>query len=210
MERECRVCGCTEDNACEGGCSWVEEDLCSKCVDDEVNQDSENLEESKETELKEPKTIVEDVQTSTVQDANALDKLDREFKGFKGGGIKGVIAPPTLETLKLFCRNSNFAAAVMKNPNTFSDCIEKISKGVGNAISDLEVYQRAAAFYFPGAKISFSMSIDTTGLDIPVMEKEVVANIPKEVNKHQFFNTQKATEAPQEAEKFTIDLDDFI
>lgn len=30
--RVCRVCGCSEFNACEGGCCWVEEDLCSACV----------------------------------------------------------------------------------------------------------------------------------------------------------------------------------
>lgn len=30
-ERTCRVCGCTDSNACEGGCCWVEEDLCSQC-----------------------------------------------------------------------------------------------------------------------------------------------------------------------------------
>ena len=28
----CRECGCTEDNACEGGCSWVDSDLCSECT----------------------------------------------------------------------------------------------------------------------------------------------------------------------------------
>jgi hypothetical protein len=28
----CRVCGCTDDNACEDGCSWAEKDLCSSCV----------------------------------------------------------------------------------------------------------------------------------------------------------------------------------
>jgi hypothetical protein len=32
----CRVCGCTDDNPCEGGCYWVEDeemgDLCSACV----------------------------------------------------------------------------------------------------------------------------------------------------------------------------------
>lgn len=28
----CRVCGCTEVNACAGGCSWVEKDLCSTCA----------------------------------------------------------------------------------------------------------------------------------------------------------------------------------
>ena len=32
-EQRCRVCGCTWDNACEGGCYWVEDDLCSKCAE---------------------------------------------------------------------------------------------------------------------------------------------------------------------------------
>ncbi len=30
--RMCAVCGCTDAEACEGGCSWVEEDLCSRCA----------------------------------------------------------------------------------------------------------------------------------------------------------------------------------
>jgi protein gp37 len=30
--RSCRVCGCTEHNACDGGCSWVEPNLCSNCI----------------------------------------------------------------------------------------------------------------------------------------------------------------------------------
>jgi protein gp37 len=34
--RACRVCGCTENNACEGGCWWVEDDLCSSCVGKEI------------------------------------------------------------------------------------------------------------------------------------------------------------------------------
>lgn len=29
----CRVCGCTDDVSCEGGCSWVGPDLCSACED---------------------------------------------------------------------------------------------------------------------------------------------------------------------------------
>jgi hypothetical protein len=28
----CRGCGCDDDAACAGGCSWVEPDLCSSCV----------------------------------------------------------------------------------------------------------------------------------------------------------------------------------
>ena len=31
--RRCRVCGCTDDNACPGGCFRVEDDLCSACLD---------------------------------------------------------------------------------------------------------------------------------------------------------------------------------
>ncbi len=32
-QRRCRVCGCTDDNACLGGCYWVEDDLCSECAE---------------------------------------------------------------------------------------------------------------------------------------------------------------------------------
>lgn len=31
--QSCRVCGCTQDNACEGGCYWVEDDLCNRCAE---------------------------------------------------------------------------------------------------------------------------------------------------------------------------------
>lgn len=31
VERKCRICGCTWNNPCKGGCYWVEENLCSKC-----------------------------------------------------------------------------------------------------------------------------------------------------------------------------------
>jgi hypothetical protein len=30
--RQCRDCGCTDDYACDGGCHWVQDDLCSACV----------------------------------------------------------------------------------------------------------------------------------------------------------------------------------
>lgn len=31
--KKCRVCGCDWLHACHGGCYWVEDDLCSCCVD---------------------------------------------------------------------------------------------------------------------------------------------------------------------------------
>lgn len=30
-EQQCRVCGCTDSNACLEGCEWIELDLCSNC-----------------------------------------------------------------------------------------------------------------------------------------------------------------------------------
>jgi hypothetical protein len=32
----CRGCGCTFEDACDGGCSWVEANLCSECVPENV------------------------------------------------------------------------------------------------------------------------------------------------------------------------------
>jgi hypothetical protein len=29
--RVCKGCGCTDSNACPGGCSWATRDLCSRC-----------------------------------------------------------------------------------------------------------------------------------------------------------------------------------
>lgn len=31
--RTCRICGCWELGACEGGCAWAEADLCTACVE---------------------------------------------------------------------------------------------------------------------------------------------------------------------------------
>lgn len=31
--RQCVKCGCTDDQACDGGCTWVAENLCSSCSD---------------------------------------------------------------------------------------------------------------------------------------------------------------------------------
>lgn len=30
--RSCRYCGCTDDRACPGGCSWTGQDVCSACA----------------------------------------------------------------------------------------------------------------------------------------------------------------------------------
>lgn len=63
--------------------------------------------------------------------------------------------------LEEFCRqDGEFAQAVVQG-GTFADCMKEVEKGIkGNAISDLEAYRRAVAFYFPGAGIEMQMRIN--------------------------------------------------
>lgn len=41
----CRVCGCTDLNACPGGCFWVQPDLCSTCYHEMVDDEPEERED---------------------------------------------------------------------------------------------------------------------------------------------------------------------
>lgn len=40
-KRKCRVCGCTWNNPCIGGCYWTEYDLCSNCQKTYSQEDKE-------------------------------------------------------------------------------------------------------------------------------------------------------------------------
>ena len=65
------------------------------------------------------------------------------------------------KTLKDFCnQNEEFALAVLQTDKTIQQCVEHTVKDVKQSISDVEVYSKAVEFYFPGATIRFSMTID--------------------------------------------------
>ena len=36
----CRVCGCTDEYACPGGCEWAEPNLCSRCLENSPDSDA--------------------------------------------------------------------------------------------------------------------------------------------------------------------------
>ena len=46
---------------------------------------------------------------------------------------------------------------------TFEDCMKAVAKGCGSSISDLDAYKKAVQFYFPGAQIRMTMTIDLIG-----------------------------------------------
>lgn len=73
------------------------------------------------------------------------------------------MAEPVKKQLEAFCKeDGEFAQAVVQG-GTFKVCMEAVTKGVGNSLSDLEAYSRAVQFYFPGAKVHFRMELDLVG-----------------------------------------------
>lgn len=92
----------------------------------------------------------------------AIDKINEEYKQCKKLSKHGaVVGKSVVEALELFCRQSKeFAQAVVNCSQSVGECIESTVKGCGSSISDIEVYQRAAAFYFDGAQVRFEMIVD--------------------------------------------------
>lgn len=96
--------------------------------------------------------------------APALERLEKEFKDGKAvNRYAGVMAEPVKKQLAAFCKeDGEFAQAVVQG-GTFKACMEAVTKGVGQSLSDLEAYSRAVRFYFPGAKVHFRMELDLVG-----------------------------------------------
>ena len=87
-----------------------------------------------------------------------LKEQDREAKFDRYGAV---LHAPVREALSDFCRqNAEFARAICQSDKHFGECLSAITKGITNAISDIDAYTRAVQFYFSGATISFKMLID--------------------------------------------------
>ena len=92
----------------------------------------------------------------------AREKLRKELPGITGNK-EGAIKQAAMDALVNFAgQDEEFAQAIVQG-GKFSDCMKAVCKGIGTSISDLEVYSRAAAFYFPGCKVRFEMHLDLVG-----------------------------------------------
>lgn len=92
----------------------------------------------------------------------AVDKLTNGKKSVSGNTEKAM-ASAVFETLKSFCIQEPEFAQAVEQGGSFADCMKAVAKGVGSSISDLDAYKKAVAFYFPGAKIHMTMTIDLIG-----------------------------------------------
>lgn len=100
--------------------------------------------------------------------------MDKNYFAFKGSGKhETAVAVHVASALQEFCdQEPEFEQAIMQSGKTFADCLHSICKGIGQSISDLEIYTRAVKFYFPVAAVRFHMTIDLCGdngaIDTPI------------------------------------------
>lgn len=91
----------------------------------------------------------------------AFRKLDAPLDSSKLSQRGKLVSGHVIAALKEFCeQNSEFAQAVAQSGKTVTQCVEAAVKGAGSYLSDIEVYRRAAAFWFEGAAVRFTMTID--------------------------------------------------
>ena len=93
--------------------------------------------------------------------ARAIQKLDTEFKEIKSTDKKvSAVKSYVLSALKSFCEQDlEFAQAVVQSRKCIEECIQYAVSKSGSSISDLELCQKAAEFYFTGCKVEFKMQI---------------------------------------------------
>ena len=83
------------------------------------------------------------------------EKLTAELKNVKLGRHETEVKNAVLRTICKFCKQ-----AIEQSDKSFSDCLTATVKGAGASLEDLDVYKRAVAFYFPGADIKCTMTLD--------------------------------------------------
>lgn len=92
----------------------------------------------------------------------AAEKLQKEFAavtGTKAGAMKTAVRDALVN---FAAQDEEFAQAIVQG-GSFNACMQAVAQGVGQSISDLEAYEKATRFYFPGARVRFEMHVDLVG-----------------------------------------------
>ena len=93
----------------------------------------------------------------------ALKKIQAEYKSGKYDRYGQVMKADVLRQIEDFIEQDDEFAQAVAQGGSFEDCMKAVAKSVGGSISDLEAYQRAVRFYFPGAKVKMQLTIDLIG-----------------------------------------------
>ena len=96
------------------------------------------------------------IRNITEEAVQKIKEGTKEVKGGKEGAVKDAVK----EALVSFCRQSEeFSRAVVDTGKCMQECLTEIMKGVGNSISDVEVYRRAVAFWMEGADVQAELRV---------------------------------------------------
>lgn len=110
----------------------------------------------------------------------AIEKLEKEAKEYKGNRYGDAVHTHVANTLRMFCSQSEeFATVFYKTKRSFSDCVAETMKGCGQHISDLDVYRKAAKFYFPDSEVEFKMTVTVGKLPDDKYINKVKKETPK-------------------------------
>ena len=93
----------------------------------------------------------------------ALEKLKNQYITGKFDKYAAIMKASVKATLEDFCRQDEEFAQAVAQVGSFEECMKAVARGCGSGISDLEAYRRAVQFYFPGAEIRWTMTVDLIG-----------------------------------------------
>ncbi len=94
----------------------------------------------------------------------AVEKIKENKTRRPSENKAGAVFEAVADAMAEFCsQDEEFAQAICQSDKTLAECCTEIMTGVGSSISDLEVYKRAVNFYFTGATVKFSMTVELCG-----------------------------------------------
>lgn len=120
-----------------------------------------------------PSAEITNNSTSIIEQAKAKIKVSDEKKL---GRYEKAVNSATAAALRSFCEQSEEFARAVIDGKSYDECLKTSCKGIGVAISDLDMFTRAAQFYFPGVRISYTMTLHMSEYEL---EDEPAAAAPK-------------------------------
>lgn len=99
----------------------------------------------------------------------AIKKIKAESAALSGGSLsryESAVRSYVEDILYEFCRQEQeFAQSIVQSGKSFKGCLAATVKGGGLAISDLEICNRAAEYYFAGAWAELCVKIHMSRYD---------------------------------------------
>lgn len=90
----------------------------------------------------------------------AIEKITKETEAVPASGKDGAVRYAVRDALVNFCRQSQeFAESITATGKCMKECIHEIMSGVGQSISDVEVYRRAVEFWMPGTTVKAEIRV---------------------------------------------------